>query len=157
VEIRRAALADLELVAGVLEEAAAWLRSRGIDQWPARFDREVLADQFRRCDWYLGREGARAVGTFNLWREDPEMWGDRPADALYVHRLAVRRSHAGHGGELLTSAERETRAAGRRWLRLDCSALNPGLCGYYERAGFRRAGTRAWRNGWVSGLYEKEV
>jgi protein-tyrosine phosphatase len=119
--------------------------------------REVLADHLRRSRFYLAWDGAEAVGTFCLWDADPELWGERPPDALYLHRLAVRRSHAGLGRDLLARAERLTAAAGRRCLRLDCMAGNPDLRAYYERAGFRLCGVQRWPNGWESSLYEKEV
>ena len=156
-EIRRAALANLGLVASILEEAAAWQRARGIRQWPARVAVEDLACQLETCDWYLAWDGPEAVGTLTLQRSDPAVWGDRPPDALYLHRLAVRRSHAGRGRELLAFAERTAAEAGRRYLRLDCMAANAGLRAYYERAGYAHRGEHRYDSGWTSSLYEKAV
>jgi GNAT superfamily N-acetyltransferase len=155
-DVRRAGAADVGRVVEILEEAAAWQRSRGIRQWPSRFPPEDVARRMRMCDWYLAWDGPEAVGTFTLQPSDPVVWGERPADALYLHHLAVRRTHAGLGRQLLTFAERTTLEAGRRYLRLDCMAANPELRAYYERAGFRHAGE--WRGGgWTASLYEKPV
>ena len=140
----------------ILEEAAAWQRSIGVEQWPARFDAGDIARRLRRADGYLAWDDAEAVGTFTLQVGDPVVWGERPPDALYLHGLAVRRSHAGLGRELLAFAERTTAESGRRYLRLDCMAANPRLRAYYERAGFRCCGE--WRSGgWAAALYEKAV
>ncbi len=48
----------------------------------------------------------------NLQWSDPFFWGDNDTDAGYVHRLAVRRDHAGRGfGEaLLAWADEPLRA-----------------------------------------------
>ena len=57
----------------------------------------------------------------------------------FVHRLAVRRSHAGQGVStaLLQWAVDRARALGKRYLRLDCDADRPRLRTLYERFGFR--------------------
>ncbi|HTD51097.1 MAG TPA: GNAT family N-acetyltransferase [Acidimicrobiia bacterium] len=59
-------------------------------------------------------------------------------DAGYVHRLAVRRSCAGHGigCRLFDWAGLRVRANGGSWLRLDVVTENGPLRRYYEAAGF---------------------
>jgi GNAT superfamily N-acetyltransferase len=156
-EVRLAGPGDVDPVVSILEEAAAWLRSRGIDQWPAVFRREFVADHVGRREVYLAWAGAEAAATLSLQAADPEMWGERPPDALYLHGFAVRRRHAGLGRELLHWAERAAATAGRRYLRLDCMAANPGLRAYYERAGYVHRGTRPWPSGRDSSLYEKAL
>lgn len=154
--MRRARAEDVDLVADLLEDAARWLRSRGIDQWPARFPRTIVAEHLLRRECYLAWDDGEAVGTFSLQPSDPEMWGERAADALYLHGLAVRRSHAGLGRELLAWAETRAADTGKRYLRLDCMAANAALRAYYERAGFRHVGDRR-SPGWGASLYEKAV
>ncbi len=77
---------------------------------------------------------------------------ERPPDALYPRGLAVRRSHAGRGHEVLAWAEGAVAAAGRCYLRLACTATNPALHAYYERAGYRHLGHRRGNS-----LYERAV
>ena len=156
-EVRLAGPGDVDPVVSILEEAAGWLRSRGIDQWPAVFRREAVADRVGRREVYLAWAASEAAGTFSLQADDAVMWGERPPDALYLHGLAVRRRHAGLGRELLAWAERAAHLAGRRYLRLDCMAENRGLRAYYEGAGFTLRGTRRWPGGRDSSLYEKAV
>jgi GNAT superfamily N-acetyltransferase len=156
--VRRAGEEDVDRVVRILEESARWQRSRGIEQWPARFAHELVARQLRVHEGYLAWDGAEAVGTFSLQPSDSGMWGERPPDALYLHRLAVRRSHRGLGRELLAWAERAAAAAGRRYLRLDCMAANRSLRAYYERAGYAHLGdVRIGGGGWTASLYEKAV
>ena len=71
---------------------------------------------------------------------DP-VWDELPAaGALYVHRMAVRRSAAGLGAVILDWAADVARGQGRAALRLDCVASNRRLRAYYEAAGFVHRG-----------------
>lgn len=159
VEMVRAETSDLDTVLSILEEAARWLASRGIDQWrPGTFSEERIADRIGRGEVYLAVLGGRAVGNVVLQWSDEETWGDAPDDAGYVHGLAIRRALAGRGlgRDLLRWAEDRAAAAGKQYLRLDCAAQNRTLNEYYTRAGFRfRGRTSVW--GLEVSLYEKEV
>ncbi|MFZ0246963.1 MAG: GNAT family N-acetyltransferase [Candidatus Binatus sp.] len=86
----------------------------------------------------VARRARRAVGTFTLQWSDERFWPGSTGEAVYIHRIAVRREARGLGVELLRFAERATAAAGRKLLRLDCFSGNNALCSYYERAGFVR-------------------
>ena len=147
---------DLDDVLDLLAEAASWLRARGIEQWPTCFPREQIAESIARGETHVVREGATAVATLALQWEDPFFWGERPPDAGYVHRVAVRRAFAGRGlgVQLLDWADQQIAARGRRYLRLDCMAENTGLCAYYEGLGFERRGEVA-RGAWRASLYER--
>jgi len=139
VEIRLATDADLDDVLEVLNEAARWLASRGINQWRADgFPRDLVAGDIACSEAYVARLDSRAVGTFTLQWSDDAFWPGAAGEAGYVHRIAVRRDARGLGPDLLKAAERATVAAGRKLLRLDCYAGNDVLCRYYERAGFVR-------------------
>ncbi|GAA3162326.1 hypothetical protein GCM10010466_61600 [Planomonospora alba] len=142
VTLRRAAAADLPGVLALLAETAAWLHRQGVRQWPAGgFPAERLVPLIERGDMYLLDGAAGPVATMALDGDaDPEFWTaqDEPGSALYVHKLAVARDHAGRGlGEaLLDWAGLRVLAAGRRWLRLDCAKGNPRLQEYYRRQRF---------------------
>jgi GNAT superfamily N-acetyltransferase len=80
------------------------------------------------------------VGTVKFQLQDDLFWPDLPADeASFVHRLAVRRSHAGGtvSSALLRWAVERARSYHRRFLRLDCDAARPKVRAVYERFGFR--------------------
>lgn len=143
---------ELPLVLELLDDAARWLRERGITQWPARFtDAE---------DWRIARIRAyidnghtwmvrihdTAVATFALSSADPDYadgWPDGPETGLYIYRMAVRRQFAGHdiGGHILDWSSARAAALGYRWLRLDCHRNNHDLQSYYKAHGFERVGT----------------
>jgi hypothetical protein len=135
---------DLPLAAGILDDASAWLESRGLTCWPRPFPVASLeADQARGAT-YLAWEGAVAVGTFSLYWTDVPFWGrrpdERPGYAGYLHKLAVRRGHPGLGRLLLDLAQTIAKAEGAAVLRLDCIAGKEDLRGYYEAAGFEYRG-----------------
>lgn len=138
IEVRLASPADVAAVLSVLDEAAAWLASRGIQQWPTRFDeRWILRDVEAGQTWLAFSDGSPAA-TLALGWSDP-LW---PDDGLagYVHRLARRRSMPGLGDALLSWTAEQILARGRDFIRLDCVADNTGLRTYYERRGFTHRG-----------------
>jgi ribosomal protein S18 acetylase RimI-like enzyme len=155
-EVRRAGPDDVDEIVGILSEAARWLLARGISQWPDPFPRDRVAALVERGDFQLARLDGETVATLALQWSDPTFWGERPADAGYVHALAVRRAHAGGGlgARLLAWAEEQVAAAGREYLRLDCRAENGDLRRYYERQGFEPRGEVAVDE-FISALYER--
>lgn len=154
----------------LLSEAAEWIRaSTGIDQWPERFPRPFVADLVDEGDVFVALDAEQLVATLCLQWADPVFWPDADEEALYVHRLVVKRSHAGRGiGEqLLVWAAELAAGTGRSFLRLDCMTENTGLRRYYETLGFRHQGdisgdnpppfNAGFRPRWQSSLYEKSV
>ena len=160
--IEQARPSDLDIIIDILEEAASWLASRGIDQWrPGSFlgpRFESISGQVNRGEVYLAMLNGKPVGTLTLQWEDKKFWGDVPDDAAYVHRIAIRRAYAGKdlGHQLLRWAESAAAAAGKNFLRLDCMAENSALCEYYERADFECRGEIQGK-GWRGRLYEKRI
>ena len=151
----------------LLAEAAEWMRARRYENWPERFPRALIAGNAERSELYVVEQGAATVATLTLQWSDEFFWGAEGADgaAGYVHRLTVRRAHAGGGlgYRLLDWADEQIRAAGRASLRLDVVSANRPLRDYYEAAGFAygrdvsgefeaRDGTR---HSWRTSLYER--
>lgn len=142
---------DEAAIRALQDEAIAWLRSRGTDQWqnlrPARHGTgRSLAEAISRGEVYLVRDGARIIGTVTVDDfADPEFWTpeDDPDDALYIHRMVVARSASGQdvGGQMIAWALDRTRALGRTWLRLDAWRTNPALHDYYLQHGFEHVRT----------------
>jgi ribosomal protein S18 acetylase RimI-like enzyme len=138
--IERARPDELREVVDVLSETASWLRSLGIEQWPAPFPPEPVEASIARGETYLARVGEEVVGTITLRWEDASFWGEQPPVAGYVHAIAIRRAFAGLGPELLAWADEQVAAAGRELLRLDCRTENVKLRAYYEDLGFVHRG-----------------
>lgn len=162
IKLVQAQSSELDTVVDILEEAASWLASRGIDQWlPGSFlgpRYDSISDQVNRGEVYLAKLEGKSVGTLTLQWGDKKFWGDVPDDAAYVHRIAIRRACAGKGlgRQLLQWAESTAARAGKTFLRLDCMAENLALCEYYERANFVCRG-EIQGEGWRGRLYEKRI
>jgi GNAT superfamily N-acetyltransferase len=140
IEVRIATADDLAAVLGVLDEAASWLWSRSIRQWPQYFEPQWVLPRLDAGETWLAWSGGEAVGTYTLQWED-RAWSDHhDDDAGYVHRLAVRRSSAGLGRLLLDDGATKVRDAGRHFLRLDCVTANDALRAYYTGLGFEPRG-----------------
>src|SRR2546422_727587 len=97
IPVRLATAADVPAAAEILEDAIAWARARGLDSWrpgdfqdPDGWGRARLVEARVSGGLYLIRVDGEAVGTMSLFPEDPVFWPDRPPDALYLHRFAVR-------------------------------------------------------------------
>lgn len=140
--IRQATVDDTAALVETLTEAANWVEQLDgttmwvegeLEEWRVR--EEAAAGMF-----VVGEEGGRIVGAIRFQLEDPLFWPDLDGrDSAFVHRLAVRRAHAGRGVStaLLQWSVDRARALGRRYLRLDCDADRSRLRGLYERFGFR--------------------
>lgn len=156
--IRQAQPEDVDTIVAIEEEAAAWLRSRGIEPGkPPRPFREIFAASIAHGYTYVAEREGTIAGKITLQVHD-SLWSNRPGEALYVHGLTVRRSFAGReiGRAMLRWAEEQARARGKTYLRLDCNADNPALRSYYERAGFTPRGDVALAHR-VASLYEKDL
>lgn len=84
------------------------------------------------------------VGTIALDDyADPQLWtaDERGDQALYLHRLIVRRTHSGLGAHVLDWASAKAAEMGRDWLRIDVWTGNLALQTYYRHHGFRHVRT----------------
>ena len=152
--VERASPEELDEVVAVLSEAAAWLRVRGIEQWPDPFPAAWVEPSIKRGETYLAREGDAVAATITLRWEDPAFWGEQPPVAGYVHGIAVRREFAGAGPQLLEWADEQVGAAGRELLRLDCRSDNARLRRYYEQQRFVHRGDATVAD-FETSLYER--
>jgi GNAT superfamily N-acetyltransferase len=140
--------ADVDILLAFRAEAAAWLRERGSDQWSTPFPRDELLARIRAGETWIVWDDDRPAATVTIttWGP-PELWTaeELQQPALYVHKLTVRRAHAGRrlGAELLDWAGGRAYHEGRRWLRLDCWSDNLELHAYYVREGFTYLRTEA--------------
>jgi GNAT superfamily N-acetyltransferase len=153
-EIRIAAPSEAKVVSEILTEAAEWLESRGIPLWsPEQLSVAAVSPEVQGGLFYLAWAGPVAVGTMRLTTSDPAFWPEAaPGEAIYLHRLAVRRAAAGGqvSSELLRWAASHAPAIGARYLRLDCETFRHSLRGVYERFGFQYHSERVVRRAVVA-------
>lgn len=140
--VRPAGIDDFDLAFAILQEAAGWLTGKGIRQWPERFQAKTVAEPIKAGKLHLAEVDGRVAGLLVLQWADPVLWGERPDDAAYVHKLTVRQVYRGLGlgYQLLNWAEHRARSSGRTYLRPDCVSSNSRLRSYYEVAGFQYCG-----------------
>ncbi len=152
---------EVEIVLEILNEAADWLRLKGINQWQSRyFTRDFVSEGMGKGEVYLGRLDNQIVGTITLQWSGPLWWGATLMNAAYFHRLAVRRGYAakGLGRAVIEWAESKAKAAGKSYLRLNCQFENPRLRRYYEDLGLKYRGEASLPDrSFRSALYEKRL
>ena len=142
VAIRRATSADTDVLLEILTEAAGWVRQLdGTEMWvEGELDPQNVRAEAEAGMFVVAETDAGVVGVVRFQLEDALFWPDvDTCDSAFVHRLAVRRSHAGSGAStaLLQWAGEAARALGKRYLRLDCDAERARLRATYERLGFK--------------------
>lgn len=137
--IRRAAADDLPAVTALIGEAAAWLAGRGVDQWRTPPGPDRIEVSIKAGDVWILRHADTPAATVTLDDYgDPEFWEPHAAgDALFMHRLAVARTHTGRGigAALVEWCAEQAWQRGKWWLRWDAWKTNPGLLAYYRRLG----------------------
>jgi len=147
-QVRRALVAETQIIIDMIEGAAAWLHGKGTDQWArpwpdrAARDARVLRGLEQGRTW-LAEDSAGPVATITYRQHaNPKLWtaleqGDR---AAYVSRLVVARRAAGHeiGAKLIDWAgERARQEWDAQWIRVDVWTTNFALHRYYESRGFQ--------------------
>ena len=137
--IRFATAGEADAAVQIWREAATWMIDRGEPLWTVeQFTLADALEHVRAARLVLGFEDDQPVAAFTLQEEDPLFWPDaEPASALYLHRVAVRRTSAGQGWttRIIDWAAEQAERRGRTYLRLDCDR-RPALMALYERAGF---------------------
>jgi len=138
------------IVIQLIDEAAAWLRQKNIDQWaepwPNRAERDERVKRgLERGETWLVLEGRTPAATMTICRDPiPHVWRELGrGDAIYIHRLVVSRKYAGQdlGGVMVDWAVQRERA--RRpveWVRVDVWTTNTVLHAYYKKQGFISCG-----------------
>lgn len=155
--IDRAKSGDLDTVVAILQGASAWLRSRGLDQWPEGFaPPERIRPYIDRGEAWLVRDDGHPVATIKISAhadaDAANLWtpAERRELALYLSKLAINQTYAGKGlGALvLRWAIDQAAQLGCKWARLDAWRTNADLLAYYESRGWLHVRTVEvpWRN-----------
>jgi GNAT superfamily N-acetyltransferase len=146
VVLRRAGEPDLDVIVGLIDAAADWLRTKNTDQWaqpwPSEEDRShrILRD-LRAGKTWIAWDGSVPAATITAASQDSAIWPaeSRQERAVYVCRLVVNRDHAGQAlgaGLLDWAGSRALRRYAARWVRVDVWTTNNALHAYYQRQGF---------------------
>lgn len=136
--------APLSVAASIMREAASWLDQRGESLWEhADLADANLAKRCQAHEIFVGEFEGEPVVAALIQDRDPDVWPD-DGKALIIHKLAVRRAHAGRGfaRALLDFAAHHARSLGKTSLRLDTDAGRPKLHKFYRDAGFNWVGAK---------------
>lgn len=159
IEILPATLETRHEFASILDEANAWQRARGLEGWSGPFDDDWMLPRIDRGELFLAHIENEPVSAFRSLYADRPYWGDREVgDSIYLHSFAVRRSKAGLGigNTVIEMVANMGRKRGLATVRLDCFLANSGLISFYERNGFKSAGTIE-ANGKALNLMERDI
>lgn len=151
--------ADLPVVIDILSEAAAWIKDKGIDQWPSPLNeywRQRIAEMVQRGEFFTVGAVNKRLGIVRI-TDGNRHWPD-DGQALYVGVLAIRDNMHGQGlgAYILNWAALKAHRQGKGFLRLDCLASNRRLCRYYEDQGFTYKG-QFTSGEYVAAMYEKPL
>jgi GNAT superfamily N-acetyltransferase len=132
---------DLAKLLSFREEAAAWLRGIGSDQWSRPYPADKLLETIEAGTVFMLRDGHTTAGTITLTPDAEEgLWtADELAEpSMFVNKLTIAREYAGQnlGGRLLDWASDRAHRAEAQWIRLDAWTTNKGLQRYYLAQGF---------------------
>jgi GNAT superfamily N-acetyltransferase len=146
---------DLDVVHGLVREAADWLRSsKDTDQWAipwpdlARQRDRILDDLVKGKTWLVW-DGMKAAATITIDTDGPLDLNEQPVwpphtsqePALYVRRVIVSRGYAGLGlGAALLDWAAEVASTDHQadLIRIDVWTTNRALHAYYEGQRFSR-------------------
>jgi GNAT superfamily N-acetyltransferase len=124
----------------ILHEAVSWMEKHGESLWTdeevssAAVEVDLLAG-----DYFFLLDGGQIVATFMMQDVDAYYWPEAKAgEALYLHRIAIRRAFAGsgHSRTILQFALEHARKLGIPSIRLDCDYHRKALNDLYVRLGF---------------------
>ncbi|WP_327368997.1 GNAT family N-acetyltransferase [Streptomyces sp. NBC_01217] len=137
---------DLPKLLAFREEAAAWLRSLGSDQWSRPYPADRLLATIEAGTVFMLRDQQTTAATITLTSEAEDgLWTDAELSepSMFINKLTVARTHAsqGIGGRLLDWAGDRAYRDGAKWLRLDAWTTNEALQRYYLRQGFEHVRT----------------
>lgn len=150
--IQRAELNHHDVLLELFLEAATWLRSNGIRQWGHFLDgygRDDVMSSIQGGSAFVIEKKGIVIGTVTVLLE-PEAWdrhiwqGERLDDSIFIHRLALCRSHSGQGlgKAILSWIERGLQfPEHKKYIKLDCVGDNGKLNDYYKANGFQYAGS----------------
>ncbi|MGW3650864.1 GNAT family N-acetyltransferase [Streptomyces sp. NPDC000878] len=137
---------DVAKLLAFREEAAAWLRGRGSDQWSPPYPADKLLATIEAGTVFMLRDGHTTAGTITLTPDAEErLWTaeELAEPSIFVNKLTVAREYAGQnlGERLLDWAGDRAHRAGTQWLQLDAWTTNVGLQRYYLAQGFTHVRT----------------
>jgi len=163
--IRRATEYELISIVNLRRARAAWLATRGTDQWQVGLGTDGFEQRVKQSigngeTWVAVDEENHLFGTIAVdqWT-NPGLWSeDELSDALIIHRMITRRIDARNSGaELLRHADELASNLDKKFLRLDAWTTNQQLHRYWKKVGFHHVRTVLPHESLSTALFERRV
>ncbi len=156
-DLEKAKTADISAIMEIVEEAKAYFRSQGINQWQDGYpNAESIGSDIQNGYGYLLREKEDAVAyasisfdgepTYTIIEEGN--WRSQEPYAV-IHRVCVKNRYKGQGVAscFLEKAKELCRAQGVHWLRMDTHKENQSMQKFLRKNGFELRGIIYLQNG----------
>ena len=153
-KMAQAKVEDTGNILSLLIEMAEWFKDNGSTQWNGLLqgiDSHRTEEAILRGDVFICKAEEEIAGMVMLLQKpsewDKNLWAlqeEQPNEAIYLHRLAIRRKYAKHqlGEEILNWCKGSIRFEGKDKIRLDCLASNEFLNAFYRRTGYTYVGEK---------------
>lgn len=160
-EIKKVNSESIRFFADILKEAAQWLEDTGKKNWePSRFTVENILRESNIDELYLCCADDEPAGCFRMQTKDEFFWPGAPeSEALYIHKLAVRRKFSGQGISkiMIDWVKDQALEKGIPYVRLDCIANRKKLCRLYSNLGFSKVHERLMFGKFPTAFFEFTV
>ena len=151
--LQLAAMGDLPQLLSMYREIVDQMMRSGLRIWDEVYPCQLIEEDIVQRRLYLASLEGEIAAAFALCEDSPAGaalgWAEAGARALYIDRLAVKRSYArqGVGSLMLHKAMALARQSGAQYLRLSVVDVNRPAIRLYEKNGWKRAG----------GVYEERI
>ncbi len=141
---------DVDGMMLIIDQAKAYLKRSGIDQWQSGYpDKATLAEDIRIGNAYILEDNSAVVGTVAVdFTGEPSyagMTGGRwlsNGDYAVVHRMALHDAHKGKGlsGFFMDEIENLCRSRNVFSIKADTHPGNRVMQGIFDKRGYARCG-----------------
>lgn len=167
-EIHETTKEEKEAVLAIYEEAKAYFKAKGIDQWQNGYpDIDSLESDCEKGISYTASEQGKVIATFAVAVEKEKAydaifggsWLSTAEEYGVIHRIAVTAEEKGKGvaAGLFFWAESYCMARGAAWLRIDTHRENYSMQRLLEKQGYQKCGTIYLQDGAERIAYEKSL
>lgn len=143
IQVCNSQLADIELIFEFYDLAVAHQKKVFHKHWQG-FNRELVQQEIVENRQYKILINGEVAGIFALTFNDPEIWGEKDAQAaIYIHRIVTHPNFRGHGivNLIIDWAKQYAKSNHIDFIRMDTWADNEKLLAYYTNCGFNHVGS----------------
>ncbi|WP_435171443.1 GNAT family N-acetyltransferase [Paenibacillus glycanilyticus] len=160
-EIRSIRESEIDLFIQVLMEGASWIAANKKRMWDeADLQAHSLMEGLTINNFFAAFMDGEIAGVMILQDEDRFFWPEDPeGEALYLHKLCIRRKYAktGLSDRMIGYAKNLAGTSQKRFLKLDCAADRAALRQFYEQHGFALVNERLAMETYPAAFYQFEI